>query len=84
MTRAEVDPRSLDVSSCVCGLSADARARAVLPDREGSLLPFGLHDWQGLSYGHTELLLADMRLLEPDPSSDPPVGLLSPPFLGPV
>ena len=28
----------------------------------------GIHDLQGLSYGRTELLVADMRLLEPDPS----------------
>ena len=28
----------------------------------------GIHDLQGLSYGRTELLVADMRLLAPDPS----------------
>ena len=28
----------------------------------------GLYDLQGLSYGRTELLVADMRLLAPDPS----------------
>ena len=28
----------------------------------------GLYDLQGLSYGRTELLVADMRLLVPDPS----------------
>ena len=28
----------------------------------------------GLSYGRTELLVADMRHLEPDPSDTPPVG----------
>ena len=27
----------------------------------------GIYDLQGLSYGRTELLAADMRLLEPDP-----------------
>ena len=32
----------------------------------------GLYDLQGLSYGRTELLVADMRLLEPDPSGAPP------------
>ena len=34
----------------------------------------GMYDLQGLSYGRTELLVADMRLLEPDPSGDPPLG----------
>ena len=34
----------------------------------------GVYDLQGLIYGRTELLVADMRLLEPDPSGDPPVG----------
>ena len=34
----------------------------------------GIYDLQGLSYGRTELLVADMRLLEPDPSGDPHVG----------
>ena len=35
----------------------------------------GIYDLQGLSYGRTELLVADMRHLEPDPSdSPPPVG----------
>ena len=29
----------------------------------------GIYDLQGLSCGRTELLLADMRLLAPDPSS---------------
>ena len=28
----------------------------------------GIYGLQGLSYGRTELLVADMRLLEPDPS----------------
>ena len=28
----------------------------------------GLYDLQGLSHGRTELLVADMRLLEPDPA----------------
>ena len=28
----------------------------------------GIYDLQGLSYGRTELLVADMRHLEPDPS----------------
>ena len=28
----------------------------------------GIHDLQGLSYGRTELLVADMRLLAPDPA----------------
>ena len=32
----------------------------------------GIYDLQGLSYGRTELLVADMRLLEPDPSGTPP------------
>ena len=34
----------------------------------------GIYGLQGLSYGRTELLVADMRLLEPDPSGTPPVG----------
>ena len=34
----------------------------------------GIYGLQGLSYGRTELLVADMRLLEPDPSGDPRVG----------
>ena len=34
----------------------------------------GIYDLQGLSYGRTELLVADMRLLVPDPSGTPPVG----------
>ena len=34
----------------------------------------GIYDLQGLSYGRTELLMADMRLLEPDPSGDPRLG----------
>ena len=34
----------------------------------------GIYDLQGLSYGRTELLVADMRLLEPDPSGGPPAG----------
>ena len=36
----------------------------------------GVYDLQGLSYGRTELLLADMRLrlLAPDPSGSPPAG----------
>ena len=29
----------------------------------------GIYDLQGLSYGRTELLAADMRLLAPDPSA---------------
>ena len=33
----------------------------------------GIYDLQGLSYGRTELLVADMRLLEPDPSGSPPL-----------
>ena len=33
----------------------------------------GIYDLQGLSYGRTELLVADMRLLAPDPSGTPPV-----------
>ena len=33
----------------------------------------GIYGLQGLSYGRTELVVADMRLLEPDPTSgDPP------------
>ena len=31
----------------------------------------GIYDLQGLSYGRTELLVADMRHLEPDPSDTP-------------
>ena len=31
----------------------------------------GIYDLQGLSYGRTELLVADMRLLAPDPSGAP-------------
>ena len=34
----------------------------------------GIYDLQGLSYGRTELLVADMRLLAPDPSGSPPAG----------
>ena len=35
----------------------------------------GIYDLQGLSYGRTELLLADMRLLEPGvPGGSPPAG----------
>ena len=34
----------------------------------------GIYDLQGLSYGRTELLVADMRLLEPDPGGSPHVG----------
>ena len=34
----------------------------------------GIYDLQGLSYGRTELLAADMRLLAPDPSGTPRVG----------
>ena len=34
----------------------------------------GIYDLQGLSYGRTELLLADMRLLAPDPSGSRPCG----------
>ena len=30
----------------------------------------GIYDLKGLSYGRTELLVADMRLLEPDPSGE--------------
>ena len=33
----------------------------------------GIYDLQGLSYGRTELLVAGMWLLEPDPSGTPPV-----------
>ena len=32
----------------------------------------GIYDLQGLSYGRTELLVADMRLLAPDPSGAAP------------
>ena len=35
---------------------------------------YGLPLVQGLSYDRTELLVADMRLLEPDPSGSPPAG----------
>ena len=34
----------------------------------------GMYDLQGLSYGRTELVVADMRLLEPDPSGALRVG----------
>ena len=34
----------------------------------------GLYDLQGLSCGRTELVVADMRLLEPDPSGALRVG----------
>ena len=34
----------------------------------------GIYDLQGLSYDRTELLVADMRLLAPDPSGSPPAG----------
>ena len=34
----------------------------------------GIYDLQGLSYGRTELLVADMPLLEPGPSGDPRAG----------
>ena len=33
----------------------------------------GIYGLQGLNYGRTELLVADMRLLEPNPSGAPPV-----------
>ena len=32
----------------------------------------GIYDLQGLSYGRTELLVAGMRLLAPDPASGTP------------
>ena len=34
----------------------------------------GIYDLQGLNHGRTELLVAGMRLLEPDPSGTPRVG----------
>ena len=34
----------------------------------------GIYDLQGLSYGRTELLAADMRLLAPDPRGTPSDG----------
>ena len=34
----------------------------------------GLYDLQGLSYGRNELVVADIRLLVPDPSGTPRVG----------
>ena len=34
----------------------------------------GIYDLRGLSYGRTELLVAGMRLLAPDPSGTPRVG----------
>ena len=34
----------------------------------------GIYDLRGLSYGRTELLVANMRLLAPDPSGTPRVG----------
>ena len=43
---------------------------------------FGIYDLQGLSYGRTELLVADMRLLAPDPASGtarPACGEVPPP-----
>ena len=43
--------------------------RSVAETRHGSVV-----DLHGLSYGRTELLVADMRLLEPDPIGDPRVG----------
>ena len=33
----------------------------------------GIYDLRGLSYGRTELLVADMRLLEPDPAVAAPL-----------
>ena len=35
---------------------------------------WGVYDLQGLSYDRTELLVADMRLLESDPGGSPPAG----------
>ena len=35
---------------------------------------WGIYGLQGLSYGRTELLVAGMRLLAPDPSGTPRVG----------
>ena len=37
----------------------------------------GIYDLQGLSFGRTELLVADMRLLAPDPSGTPRVRTVS-------
>ena len=37
----------------------------------------GIYDLQGLSYDRTELLVAGMRLLAPDPSGSPPAGFFS-------
>ena len=34
----------------------------------------GIYDLRGLSYGRTELLVADMRLLAPDPGGTPLCG----------
>ena len=34
----------------------------------------GIYDLQGLSYGRTELLVVDMRLLAPDPRGTPSGG----------
>ena len=34
----------------------------------------GIYDLQGLSYGRSELLVVDMRLLAPDPRGTPPSG----------
>ena len=34
----------------------------------------GIYDLRGLSHGRTELLVADMRLLAPDPSGAPVAG----------
>ena len=42
----------------------------------------GIYDLQGLSYGRTELLVADMRLLAPDPSGAPRAPWREVPFNG--
>ena len=42
----------------------------------------GVSDLQELSYGRTELLVADMRLLEPSPSGDPRSPCREVPFNG--
>ena len=43
--------------------------------RNSHLIGFlGIYGLQGLSYGRTELLVSDIRLLAPDPSGTPRVG----------
>ena len=57
---------------------AQENARVEIGSRRGQnshqMGDLGIYDLQGLSYGRTELLVADMRLLAPDPSGTPCVG----------